>query len=269
MIQEDLEAIGAGCKWLAMVDNATAVGMATLRHIDAPEIEFLKLAFASSDAELVHRRGSLYVLKQGPTRLERVVESLSVTPLAIASNNLRDQLEQLTQRLWDWRHRANEQLGSFCYDIGETYETILLKCDSVVKKHALHEIIGDDNCEELNELQRLAWAAERLVEKLVESVRQAEVDEEVELVAKQLDGNGPAIFRFLVGHPKGVTFSEFKNYRDPATMDRLTESESDHSISAMLRRLSSQQLVKHDWRIETSPTKNLIKITRREKKSQV
>ena len=93
------------------------------------------------------------------------------------------------------------------------------------------------------------------------SITDAESD--VERVAKQLTGNQPAIYRYLSQHDHGVTFSEFINARDPVTGNRLTESEDIESIAVMLRKMSSQSLVKFGKKIEAKPAQNLIKLSSR------
>lgn len=81
----------------------------------------------------------------------------------------------------------------------------------------------------------------------------------IDHICRKLKGNQPAIYRFLSAHPKGVTFSEFKEYRHPITGHRLTESDQPDSIAAMVRALSGK-LVSFGERIEASQSTDLIRI---------
>jgi hypothetical protein len=89
-------------------------------------------------------------------------------------------------------------------------------------------------------------------------------ENEVERIAKQLTGNHPAIYRYLASRSHGVTFTEFTDYRDPVTGNRLTESQDPYNIAAMLRKMN-QSLVRFGKKIEAKPSQNLIKLSVRNK----
>ncbi|MEQ1906736.1 MAG: hypothetical protein ABL888_21320 [Pirellulaceae bacterium] len=87
---------------------------------------------------------------------------------------------------------------------------------------------------------------------------------EVDEIARKLKGLGSSRFRYLASHPKGVSFSDFCNSRDPFSGQRLTESEDFDSIKAMLMNLSGE-LRDYGYQISVSIPKNLIKLKKVQK----
>lgn len=106
---------------------------------------------------------------------------------------------------------------------------------------------------------KVKWGINTEREQMLDRISREIVEQQLNNVCSHLKGNQPAIYRFLSTHPNGVTFSEFKNYRDPVTGNQLTTSDNDESISAMLRALSREIKVFYE-RIEASKTKNIIRL---------
>lgn len=81
-----------------------------------------------------------------------------------------------------------------------------------------------------------------------------------EQIARLLTGNGPAIFRYLAGNPKGVSFAQFMAARCRARGAPLTTSDEPKHIADMLRKLSREQLKSHGYKIAARPSADLIRL---------
>ncbi len=84
-------------------------------------------------------------------------------------------------------------------------------------------------------------------------------ESEIETIARQLTGRGPAIFRYLNSKPNGVTFNQFMDYREPGTQKPLVDSDNSESVEKALRRLANKILI-HEYEICVGESSNLIKM---------
>ncbi|MBL8888639.1 MAG: hypothetical protein JNL67_01590 [Planctomycetaceae bacterium] len=133
----------------------------------------------------------------------------------------------------------------------KNWDRLMLGC-------SIRELADLTGINEFKDAERYSFAVKSIfAQKLAKLLS----DTEPQIVCRQLNARGGAIFRYLLNNPRGVTFNEFQDAEDPDTGQRLTRSEDRDSIKAMLNRLSGK-LAEHGYQIKVSQSKNLIMLER-------